>query len=159
MSWCSKHGLRWVLPPALLSVALPARAQPVRERQIWAVAAGSKPAFCGAGLGLSWRNADRLRLASAVALGALGDAHVGARADLAIHFMLDPVKRMGAAVYGGGGLSLAVARGHATPYLLLVFGVEHAPGGGGGTFLEVGVGGGVRVAGGYRWRKHDAPVP
>jgi hypothetical protein len=43
------------------------------------------------------------------------------------------------------------------PYLLLVLGVENAPGGGGGSFLEVGVGGGARLAVGYRWRKHNAP--
>ncbi len=47
--------------------------------------------------------------------------------------------------------------GRLTPYVLIVLGVENAPGGNGGSFVEIGVGGGVRAAVGYRWRKRNAP--
>lgn len=156
MSW------RWrpsatALIPALLAAAGPAAAQTLREAQVWALAAASKPAFYGAGFGLGWRDDGRIRIAPAVALGTFGDGRFGTRADLAIHFLLDPLKRDGAAVYGGGGLSVAVRGGRLTPYALLVLGAEHAPGGGGGSFVELGVGGGVRLAIGYRWRKQNAP--
>ena len=155
MSWCWRRSSLLVLPT--LVAAVPALAQSVRESQVWAVAVASRPAFYGAGFGLAWRDSQRDRLAPALALGASGDGHFGARVDLSYQFLLDPVKRSGAAIYGGGGLTAAVARGRVAPYLLLVLGVENAPGGGRGSFLEIGVGGGVRLSAGYRWRKHDAP--
>ena len=142
--------------PALVA-AVSSRAQGVRETQVWAVAVASRPAFYGGGFGLGWRDAQRDRFAPAVALGAFGDGRFGARVDLSYQFLLDPVKQSGSAIYGGGGLSVAMERSRVAPYLLLVVGVENAPGGGGGSFLEVGVGGGVRLSVGYRWRKHDAP--
>ena len=155
MSWCWKRSSLLLL--AALTAAAPSRAQSVRESQVWAVAVASRPAFFGAGFGLAWRDAQRDRLAPAVALGASGDGRLGARVDLSYQFLLDPVKRSGPAIYGGGGLTAAVVGSRVAPYLLLVLGVESAPGGRGGSFLEVGVGGGVRVGLGYRWRKHDAP--
>jgi hypothetical protein len=155
MSWCWTASALAAL--ALVAAPAPCRAQRIGELQVWGVAAASKPAFYGAGLGYGSRDLDRTRVAGALAAGAYGDGRFGARADLSFEFLLDPRARSGAALYGGGGLTLAVERGHVTPYLLLVLGVEHAPGGRGGTFLEVGVGGGARVALGYRWRKTIAP--
>ena len=145
-----------MLGAAACLAASPCRAQ-VREVQAWGVAVASVPALYAAGVGLAWRDDQRTRIAPALALGALGDGRFGARAELAIHFLLDPYKRSGAAIYGGGGLSAAVAGGRVTPYALLVLGAENAPGGAGGSFVELGVGGGVRLAIGYRWRKSNAP--
>jgi hypothetical protein len=156
MSWRSTRSALALLP-ALLAVPATLRAQAAREAQLWAVAAASKPAFYGAGFGVAWRDEQRTRVAADLALGSFGDARFGARADLAIQFLLDPARRAGTAVYGGGGLSVAVRGGRLTPYALVVLGAEGAPGGGGGSFVEIGVGGGVRVAVGYRWRKHNAP--
>jgi hypothetical protein len=156
MSWRSRPSAL-ALVPVLIAAAGPVPAQAVRETQLWGVAAASKPALYAAGLGLAWRDEQRIRVAPAVALGSFSDGRFGARADLAIHFLLDPAKRAGGAIYGGGGLSAAVGGGRVTPYALLVLGVEGAPGGGGGSFMEIGVGGGVRLAIGYRWRKHNAP--
>jgi hypothetical protein len=156
MSWFSRRSALAALL-ALLATASPGLAQRVQETQMWGMAAASRPAFFGAGFGLAWRDDQRTRIASALSVGALGDGRFGARADLAIHFLLDPQKRSGTAIYGGGGLSLAVEGSRATPYVLLVIGAESAPGGRGGSFLEVGVGGGARLAVGYRWRKQNAP--
>jgi len=156
MSWCWS---RSALLLAAAAAAAPARAgaQSVTETQVWGTATASKPAFYGGGFGFAWRDAQRDRLAPALAIGTFGDGRFGVRADLAYHFLLDPVKRSGSAVYGGGGLTAAVRQGRVVPYLLLVLGVENAPGGNGGSFLEIGVGGGARIAVGYRWRKHNAP--
>ena len=155
MSWCSNtRGLAVLV--AAIAAAPPCRAQ-VRETQVWGLAVASRPSLYAAGVGLAWRDAQRTRIAPAVALGALGDGRFGARADFAIHFLLDPWKRSGTAIYGGGGLTAALAGGRVTPYALLVLGAEKAPGGAGGSFVEIGVGGGVRLAIGYRWRKSNAP--
>ncbi len=158
MSWC------WSTSTALSCVALlaappAARAQGVQEGQAWAVAVASRPGLYAAGVGLAWRNDGRLRIAPSVAMGAYGDGRFGGRADLAVHFLLDPWKQSGAAVYGGGGFSLAMGdtRSRTAAYAMLVIGVESAPGGRGGSFVELGVGGGVRLAVGYRWRTKNAP--
>jgi len=140
----------------------PARAQGVqargvRELQIHAAGVASRPFFGGAGGGLSVRDADRNRWLGAFAVGLLDGGGAGARGDFVYHFLLDPRKRQGSAVYGGGGLSAQFAAGRVTPYALLVVGAENAPGGTGGSFVELGVGGGVRFAVGYRWRKRNAP--
>ncbi len=134
-----------------------ASAQGVREVQLQALVIASRPFFAGGGLGDAWRDAGRTRWQTAVTVGGLDGHGVAARADLAWHFLLDPAKRTGGGVYGGAGLSLLAGDGRVSPYVLLVLGTEHAPGGGGGTFVEVGVGGGVRVSAGYRWRKRSAP--
>jgi len=164
MSCCSTTRRAPLIATLLCGVAAPARAQGVqargvRELQVHAAGVASRPFFGGAGGGVAFRDADRNRWLGAFAVGLLDDGGVGARGDFVYHFLLDPRKRQGSAVYGGGGLTAQVAGGRVTPYLLLVVGAENAPGGVGGSFVEVGVGGGVRVAVGYRWRKRNAPGP
>ena len=44
-------------------------------------------------------------------------------------------------------------------YLVLAIGIEHRPGARSGWFVEGGVGGGARVAAGYRWRRFPAWWP
>jgi len=157
MSWSSRPRRAAVL--ALLAAAVPAtgRAQGVREVQVQLLGIASRPLFGGAGVAVAWRDEARTRWQAAVTLGALDGHGPAARADVAYHFLLDPAKRRGSAVYGGAGLSVLAGNGRVTPYVLIVLGAENAPGGNGGSFVEVGVGGGVRAAVGYRWRKHNAP--
>lgn len=157
MSWSSRRSL-----PALAGLlgALapgPAHAQGSHELQVQALAIASRPLFAGAGLGYAWRDEGRTRWQTAATVGTLDGKGVAGRADLAWHFLLDPSKRRGGAVYGGAGVSVLAGDGRVTPYVMLVLGTERAPGSGGGTFLEVGVGGGVRVSAGWRWRKRNAP--
>jgi len=125
--------------------------------QVQLLGIASRPLFGGAGVAVAWRDKARTRWQAAFTLGALDGHGPAARADVAYHFLLDPAKRRGSAVYGGGGLSVLAAKGRVTPYVLLVIGAENAPGGNGGSFVEIGVGGGVRAAVGYRWRKRNAP--
>ena len=163
MSCCSRRrrALPWAvcLAGAAAVAPVPGRAQApgARELQVQAVGVASRPFFGGAGGGLAFRDADRNRWLGALAVGVLDGGGMGVRGDFVYHFLLDPQKRKGSAVYGGGGLSAQVAGGRVTPYVLLVVGAENAPGGAGGSFVELGVGGGVRFAIGYRWRKRNAP--
>jgi hypothetical protein len=163
MSCCSRprRALGWAacLAGASVLAPVPARAQApgVRELQVYAVGVASRPLFGGVGGALAFRDGDRNRWQGALAVGILDGGGVGARGDFAYHFLLDPRKRQGSAVYGGGGLTAQVAGGRVTPYVLLVVGAENGPGGAGGSFVELAVGGGVRLAIGYRWRKRNAP--
>jgi len=141
---------------AALALAVPraATAQGWRETGVWGAALFSRPAFVGGGLSWSRRDAGRTRLGAAVALGDEEGAGVAGRVEGVWHFLLSPDRRSGAGIYGGGGLALAIGHdGRASPALELVLGAETAPAGPRGTFIEVGVGRGARVAVGIRWRK------
>lgn len=143
-----------------LACARPAcgSAQGWRETQVGGVVVASRPLFAGAGAGLAWRDRGRTRIGLSLAAGAQQGGGVAGRAEAVWHFLLDPGRASGNGVYGGGGLAVAVqADGAARPAILLVFGAENAPAGRRGTFIEVGVGGGARVALGMRWRKRNAP--
>jgi hypothetical protein len=116
-------------------------------------ALGSKPAFLGAGAGVSWRDAGRTRLGAAALAGLLDNGEAAGRLEFAWHFMLDPGRRSGSAVYGGGGLALASGPGgRVAARLQLTLGAEQAPAARSGWFFELGLGGGVRAAAGVRWR-------
>jgi hypothetical protein len=160
MSCCSTRRPTLLWAACLCAAVAPGQAQVqaqgVRELQVQAIGVASRPGFGGGGGGLAFRDADRNRWQGVLAVGRLG-AGVAARGDAVYHFLLDPRKRQGSALYGGGGLTAQLAGGRVRPYVLLVVGAENAPGGTGGLFLELGVGGGVRFAAGYRWRKRSAP--
>lgn len=157
MTWSSRPSL--ALAAALvLAAARGLAAQGWREAQLWGVGVVSRPAFAGAGFGLAWRDALRTRLGLAGALGAEDGAGLAGRVEGTWHFLLDPYRRSGTGVYGGGGLALVVAHdGRVHPALQLVLGAEAAPAAARGTFIEVGLGRGARVAVGLRWRKQNAP--
>jgi hypothetical protein len=158
MSWrWRRRLLAAALGAAASAGAGRAQAQAVRELDLHALGVASDPVFLGVGGGYAWRDPRRTRVLASVVLGALGGTGVAGRADIAWHFLLDPRKRQGSAVYGGGGLSVQAGAGQVKPYVLLVLGAENAPGGSGGSYVEVGVGGGVRAVIGYRWRKQRAP--
>ena len=157
MNWCSKRRLLAAAALVGAAAAEPAAAQGVREMDLHVLAVASRPLFGGAGVGYAWRDARRTRLLGALTVGGIDGGEVAGRADFVWNFLLDPARRAGSAVYGGGGLTVQAGAGRVTPYILLVVGVENRPGGRGGSYVEVGVGGGLRAAIGYRWRKHGAP--
>lgn len=142
---------------AVAAAAGSARAQGWRETALWGTAVVSRPSFAGAGLGLAWRDNMRTRLGVAGAVGVEAGNDLAGRVEGMWHFLLDPYRRSGSAVYGGAGLALSFAGdGRVHPALQLVFGAENAPAAGRGAFIEVGVGRGARVALGMRWRKRQA---
>jgi hypothetical protein len=132
-------------------------AQQVREIGIEAVAASSDPAIFVAGPYGALRPSGRTRISAAFGAG-VSDGAFAWRGELLGHFLLSPVLRRGWGAYFGGGLAAVggpVSRG----YLVVTLGIEERPGGSSGWFAEGGVGGGVRVAAGYRWRKFPAGWP
>jgi hypothetical protein len=133
-----------------LALVAPVAAQQGREIGVQAIATASDPALGVVGGYGAFRTSARTRVAAALAAGVSG-GDGAARGELAAHFLFSPAQRKGAALYVGGGLAVVegpVDRG----YLVLTLGLEERPGAGSGWAVEAGVGGGVRLALGYRWR-------
>ncbi|HEU5170501.1 MAG TPA: hypothetical protein VFU46_08180 [Gemmatimonadales bacterium] len=125
-------------------------AQRVAELGVQGLIATSQPVLAVGGIYGALRVSGRVRLAATAGAGAAGGDAAG-RAELLAHFMLNPAAARGAAVYAGGGVA-AVAGPLEEGYLVVLLGIEAAPGRNSGWALEAGVGGGVRVTAGYRWR-------
>jgi len=135
---------------ALTLLAAPLAAQAPREFGIEGLALLRDSSLVGAALYGGLRVTPRTRLA---VTGALGGGHggLGARGELAGHFLLNPALRHGVGLYGGGGLALEWQR-DTRGYLELILGLETDPGATRGLVLEAGLGGGVRLALGWRAR-------
>ncbi len=143
---------RWASVLALLLAGLPAQARAQRwaEAGFEGVATAADPGYAGGGLYAALRPPGRLRFSLLVTAGARGGERA-ARSEAAVHFLLSPASRRGG-WYGGGGL--AAVAGRAThEYVMLVLGYETSPAGPGGWALELGLGGGLRLGAGYRWRR------
>lgn len=152
--------------PFLLGAALylgaPLTAQSARELQVQAVGSLASARFVGGGLGFALRSQGRTRLGLTLSAGDLSEHPEGGerthslagRGELMASYHVNPYKRSGFAPYAGGGLAITATSDEMEEYVLLVIGVEGAPGGPRGWFVETGVGGGVRVSAGYRirWR-------
>ena len=90
----------------------------------------------------------RVRLVGTGGLGAQG-GDVAWRLEGLAHFQLQPNSHA-LGIYGGGGVALA-GGARTQGYMVVLLGVETSPGGSGGWTVEVGFGGGFRMAVGYRW--------
>ena len=128
---------------ALVLVAPPLAAQQVREIGLQTTMTASDPALVIGGVYAAVRTSLRTRVSVAAGAG-LSGGDAAWRGELLAYFLLNPDRQRGAALYGAGG------------YLVLTLGLEARPAGRSGWFLEGGVGGGVRLAAGYRWRKRPA---
>ena len=138
-----------LLVAAAVLGAAPARAQIRRELGIEGVALAADPGFAGGGLWGALRPSSRLRLGALALVGDRGGTAF--RGEAVAHFLLDPARRRGAALYAGGGIAAESGpRGQA--WVVAAIGVEGAPGAARGWVAELGVGGGVRIAIGWRWR-------
>jgi hypothetical protein len=136
-----------------LAVApLAAQSGTVREAGLEAVVTAAEPAVYTAGVTASVRPSARTRIGLYAAGGVDGDGAGVGRAELVAHFLLNP-RTTHAGFYGGGGIAGVFASGADNGFLVLLLGVEGNPGGRGGWFVEAGIGGGARLAAGYRWRK------
>jgi opacity protein-like surface antigen len=159
MSWRSGPEA-WTLALLLAALITPrsAAAQGWREFQLWGVALASDPAVYGGGLGIGWRDAQRTRITLAVAGGTTDDSRAAGRAELTWNFLLDPAKRSGFSVYGGGGLALGLVENESiTPWVQATIGLETSPAAKSSFFVEAGFGGGVRGAIGLRFRSRRTP--
>lgn len=133
-----------------LALATPLAGQST-ELGIQAVATASDPALAAAGLYAGVRTSTRTRLSAWAGAGISSD-DMAFRGELLGHFLLSPNQLAGTGFYVGGGVA-AVAGAVGRGYLVLTAGVEDRPGAGSGWAAELGIGGGVRVALGYRWRR------
>jgi hypothetical protein len=114
------------------------------------IATASDPGLAVGGVSAGLRTSRRTRVSVAAGVGAV-DGEVAWRGELLAHFLLSPGRRRGAGFYGAGGVAVVggpVEQG----YVVLTLGLEERPGARSGWFVEAGVGGGARLAAGYRWR-------
>ncbi|MBW8771905.1 MAG: hypothetical protein JF590_01215 [Gemmatimonadetes bacterium] len=109
------------------------------------------PDRVGGGLYAGWRVGSRERV-SIFGGADGGDAGAAARGEALVHFLLAPGKKTGAGAYAAGGLALDIAD-RAEARLVALVGVEGSPGARQGWMIEAGVGGGWRLAAGWRWRR------
>ena len=129
-----------------------AAAQQVRELGVQALVTAGDPTLATAGLYAALRTSSRTRFAVTASAGSLG-GRAAIRGELLGHFLLAPTLTRGTGLYVGGGLA-AVAGPLTRGYAVLLLGAEGRPGGSNGWSAEVGIGGGVRVTAGWRWRRH-----
>ena len=139
---------------ALLLTPAVVRAQTVPELGVIGAATASDPALAAAGVYGALRTSLRTRVSIAGMLGA-SDGEAAWRAELLMHFLLSPTRERGVGAYGAGGIGL-VGGPVDRSYVVLTLGLEARPASPSGWFLEAGVGGGARVAAGYRWRRFPA---
>ena len=138
-----------LLAGALAGVA-PLEAQQGKELGVQVVATASDPALAVAGAYGAIRTSGRTRLSAAAGVG-VSSGDPAFRGEVLGHFLLSPNQRDGPGFYFAGGLAAVegpVDRG----YLVLAVGLEDRPAATSGWGVEVGVGGGVRIMLGYRWR-------
>lgn len=138
-----------LLAGSLIGVA-PLAAQQGRELGVQAVGTASDPALAALGVYGGLRTSVRTRLSAAAGVGT-SSGELAFRGEVLGHFLLSPNQREGPGFYFAGGLAAVegpVDRG----YLVLTVGLEDRPAAASGWGVEVGVGGGLRVLLGYRWR-------
>lgn len=114
------------------------------------VAVSGQPAALVAGPAWAWRPGLRDRLVLTGGLGA-SQHQLAFRGEAVWQFRLEPAAEHGVGVYLGGGLAAQAAES-THGFLIATVGLETSPGGSSGWLVELGVGGGVRLALGYRWR-------
>lgn len=148
---------------ALAPLVLAALARPLAGQQLTAteldagpVATWARRTFAGAAIGIARRPGGEGRLALSAAVGAM-DGHAALRLEATAQFLVLPGAKRGLSPYGGVGVAYLGAR----PYrgagmLVLLLGVEQAAGRSRGWFGELGLGGGLRLRAGYRWRSLPA---
>ena len=138
-------------------LALPAGAPAQRRLTAWEVGGGGLAAladadFFGAAVGIAYRPGGQARLMALAAPGTWG-GHAGVRLEATAQFLVAPAARTGAGLYLGVGVAWQGAQDAAgASYLAAVAGLEGAPGRRLGWYLESGLGGGIRLAAGVRWR-------
>jgi hypothetical protein len=110
----------------------------------------ASPVFAGAGLSVGIRPGGGTRIV-ATAMPGVERRRLAGRGELLGQFMLMPARVRGVGFYGLAGVAGQVGRRDAG-WLVLGLGMEGAPGGRSGWHLEAGIGGGMRIAVGWRWR-------
>lgn len=134
----------------LLVLARPLSAQRGWDAQGQAIVLVRDSVMVSGGVGGGIRFGRGLRVAATVGPGWIAPDLWGGRGEAIIAYHLYPVRPGGVGWYLGGGVAGELAEGDLRGLMLLLLGAELRPWQGGGLFAEVGVGGGLRFAAGYR---------
>jgi hypothetical protein len=146
--------MTWIwrsLPLVALACARAASAQTTLEAGGQALVTTADPALVTGGVYAAVRPSLRMRFAATVGVG-VSDGRAAGRGELLAHFLLSPTGLARPGVYFGGGVA-GVAGPVNQGYVVMLVGLEAAPGGRSGWAVEAGVGGGLRLAAGWRWRR------
>jgi hypothetical protein len=143
----------------LVMVAALAKTERGAAQQVWeigiqAIGTSSRPALGVIGGYGALRTSGRTRVSVGLG-GGISDGDLAGRGELLAHFLLSPEQRHRAGFYVAGGVA-AVAGPVSRGYLVLSLGLEDRPRRRSGWAVEAGLGGGVRVSVGYRWRHFPA---
>ena len=148
---------RAAVTQTLLAVAFavgPLSAQGVNEFGIQAIGTIADRSFGGVGPYLARRLTERARLCALLFPG-VSEGDFAFRGEVLGNLLLRPRRDRGLGLYGLGGLALVT--GPTTQgYLVIGVGLESRPGARTGWTVELGVGGGVRISAGFRWRRFPA---
>lgn len=146
------RSLTW-LALALITRSASAQALRATEFDVGLGATWARRDFYGVSVGIARRPGGQGRAALSVAGGALHQA-AAVRIEFTAQFLVLPGARRGTSPYAGLGAAYVGARHYrGSGVLVALIGIEAPEGGRHGWFAELGVGGGVRVRGGYRWRR------
>jgi len=135
---------------ALLVTAVPLAAQRGWDAQAVTLGLVRDSSALAAGLGTGVRFGRGMRAALTLTAGWQAPDAVMGRAEATVAYHLYPARPGRPGWYLGGGVATELSRGDLRGLVLALLGVEARPWRRGGIFAELGVGGGLRLAVGYR---------
>lgn len=139
-----------------MTAVTPSEAQELSEWQVHGLGVLGDSTFVGAGAGLGIRLGRRIWLRAGATPGVLED-ELSLRSELLVIFHFSPSRSGGLGFYGGGGASVTFRSSESEEFAVVLLGVESQPGAAGNWFGELGLGGGLRIAAGYRRRLGTSP--
>jgi len=123
------------------------------ELGVGALATWARRDFYGGGVELALRPSSDGRIAFSAAGGSV-DRHAGMRVEATAQFLVLPTAKTGVSPYAGVGIAYVGSRAYrGTGVLMVLVGCESAAGRPRGWFGELGLGEGVRLRVGWRWRR------
>ncbi len=152
MRWSSRAGHAALVGIALAS-PLRGQALTATELGVGALATWAHRDFYGAGVELGLRPSTDARVTLS-ADGGRVDGNSGMRVEATAQFLVLPAGKAGVSPYAGVGVAHVGARAyHGIGVLVMLLGCESAAGRSRGWFGEVGLGDGLRLSVGLRWRR------
>jgi len=151
LHWSSRAG-RAALAGIALASPLRGQALTATELGVGALATWAHRDFYGVGVELGLRPSSDGRI-SLSADGGTADGHAAMRVEATAQFLVTPSAKTGVSPYAGVGVAYVGSRAYrGTGVLVVLVGCESAAGRRRGWFGEVGLGDGLRLRVGWRWR-------
>ena len=144
--------MRAALVAVVLAAPLAGQALTATELGVSGLATWAHRDFYGGGVEVGFRPSGDGRVTLSASGGTV-DGHTGLRLEATAQFLVLPSAKTGVSPYAGVGVAYVGSRYyHGIGVLVLLVGLESAAGRRHGWFGEVGLGDGVRVRVGWRWR-------